>query len=185
MHTLITHARRGISDPGTEIARDTWDMVLFGHRGNLSFTAITQPWLRETAKIWALADLPRRRGRHGGDKTRHYLSSLAFLSASLRQRADHGEDPATLGRQDIELFLNRLGYLHAAGVLRLHPDRPAVGLHHGNRGVAMADQRPAADHHKQHAAQSAGDHCQPACGRIHALAVAGDAVGWTGDTEIV
>lgn len=115
VHTLITHARRGVSEPGTEIAKDIWDMTLFGHRGNLSFTAITQPWLRETAKIWALADLPRRRGRSGGDKTRHYLSSLAFLSGSLRQRADHGEDPAALGRPDMELFLNRLGYLYAAG----------------------------------------------------------------------
>ena len=46
VHTLITHARRGLSDPGTEIAKDIWDMTLFGHRGNLSFTAITQPWLR-------------------------------------------------------------------------------------------------------------------------------------------
>ena len=90
-------------------------MALFGHHGNLSFTAITQPWLRQTAKIWALADLPRRRGRSGGDKTRHYLSSLALLSASLRQRADRGEDPAALGRTDIELFLNRLGYLYAGG----------------------------------------------------------------------
>ncbi len=115
VHTLITHARRGVSDPGTEIAKDTWDMTLFGHRGNLSFTAITQPWLRETAKTWALADLPRRRGRSGADETRHYLSSLAFLSGSLRQRADHGEDPAALGRPDMELFLNRLGYLYAAG----------------------------------------------------------------------
>ena len=115
VHTLITHARRGISDPGTEIAKDTWDMALFGHRGNLSFTAITQPWLRETAKIWALADLPRRRGHSGGDKTRHYLSSLALLSGSLRQRADRGEDPSVLGRTDIEVFLNRLGYLHTAG----------------------------------------------------------------------
>src|SRR6266571_3113515 len=115
VHTLITHARRGISDPGSEIGKDIWDMALFGHRGNLSFTAITQPWLRETAKIWALADLPRRRGRSGGDKTRHYLSSVALLSASLRQRADHGEDPAALGRTDVEVFLNRLGYLHAGG----------------------------------------------------------------------
>ena len=90
-------------------------MSLFGHRGNLSFTGITQPWLRETARIWALADLPRRRGRSGGDKTRHYLSSLALLSASLRQRADRGDDPAALRRQDIEEFLNRLGYLHSAG----------------------------------------------------------------------
>ena len=115
MHTLITHARRGVSDPETETAKDIWDMTLFGHRGNLSFTTITQPWLRETAKIWALADLPRRRGRSGGDKTRHYLSSLALLSDSLRQRADRGEDPAALGRRDIEAVPRPPRLPHAAG----------------------------------------------------------------------
>ena len=94
VHTLITHARRGVSDPGTEIAKDIWDMTLFGHRGNLSFTAITQPWLRETAKIWALADLPAAAQRRG--HTGHHPSSMAFLLGSLRQRADHGEDPAAL-----------------------------------------------------------------------------------------
>jgi integrase len=114
VNTLITHARRGMSGPETETAKDIWDMALFGHRGRLSFTAITQPWLRQTAKIWAAADLPRR-GRSGGDKTRHYISSLALLSGSLRQRPDRGEDPAALGRADIEAFLARLGYLHAAG----------------------------------------------------------------------
>ena len=115
VNTLITHARRGMSGPETETAEDTWDMALFGHRGRLSFTAITQPWLRQTAKIWAAADLPRRRGRSGGDKTRHYISSLALLSQSLRQRPDRGEDPAALGRADIEAFLARLCYLHASG----------------------------------------------------------------------
>ena len=77
--------------------------------------AITQPWLRETAKIWAAADLPRRRGRSGGDKTRHYIASLALLSQSLRQRPDRGEDPAALGRADIEAFLARLAWQHSAG----------------------------------------------------------------------
>jgi integrase len=115
VNTLIMHARRGMSGPETETAKDIWDMALFGHRGRLSFTAITQPWLRHTAKIWAAADLPRRRGRSGGDKTRHYISSLALLSQSLRQRPDRGEDPAALGRADIEAFLARLGYLHATG----------------------------------------------------------------------
>jgi len=114
VNTMITHVRRGMSGPQAEIAKDTWDMALFGQRGRLSFTAITQPWLRQAAKIWALADLPRRRGRSGGDKTRHYLSSLALLSDSLRQRPDHGDGPAVLGRQDIEMFLGRLGYLHSA-----------------------------------------------------------------------
>ena len=117
VNTLITHARRGTSGPETETARDIWDMALFGHRGRLPFTAISQPWLRQTAKVWAAADLPRRRGRSGGDKTRHYISSLALLSQSLRQRPDHGEDPAALGRADIEAFLGRLGWLHAAGTI--------------------------------------------------------------------
>ena len=117
VNTLVAHARRGMSDAGTEITKDTWDMALFGHQGRLSFTAITQPWLRQTAKIWAAADLPRRRGRSGGDKTRHYISSLALLSGSLRQRSDRGEDPAALGRADIEAFLGRLGWLHATGAI--------------------------------------------------------------------
>ncbi len=30
--TLITHARRGMSGPETETAKDIWDMALFGHR---------------------------------------------------------------------------------------------------------------------------------------------------------
>lgn len=115
VHTLILHADRGVSGADTEIVKDTWDMVLFGHRGRLSFTAISQPWLRQTAKTWAATDLPGRRGRSGGDKTRHYLSSVALLSDSLRQRPDHGQDPTTLGRADIHAFLARLGWLHSTG----------------------------------------------------------------------
>ena len=115
VHTLVAHARRGASGPETETAKDTWDMTLFGHSGRLSFTAITQPWLRETAKVWAAADLPRRRGRSGGDKTRHYIASIALLSQSLRQRPDRGGDPAALGRADIEAFLARLAWQHSAG----------------------------------------------------------------------
>ena len=115
VHTLVTHARRGASGPETETAKGTWDMALFGHSGRLSFTAITQQWLRETAKIWAAADLPRRRGRSGGDKTRHYIASIALLSQSLRQRPDRGDDPAALGRADIEAFLARLAWQHSAG----------------------------------------------------------------------
>jgi integrase len=117
VHTLVTHVRRGASGPLAETAKDTWDMALFGHRGWLSFAAISQPWLRQTAKLWAAADLPRRRGRSGGDKTRHYIGSLTLLSESLRQRPDRGQDPAMLARVDIEAFLARLGYLHAAGTI--------------------------------------------------------------------
>ena len=111
--TMVTYVRRGLSGPDTEIVKDTWDMTLFGHRGVLSFTRIHQPWLRQAAKTWALSDLPRRRGRAGQDKTRHHLSSLALLSDSLHHRPDHGDDPAVLGRADIEVFLNRLAYLQS------------------------------------------------------------------------
>ena len=113
VNTMITHVRRGLSSPDTEIVKDIWDMTLFGHRGYLSFTGISQPWLREAAKIWALSDLPRRRGRSGQDKTRHHLSSLALLSESLRQRDDHGDDPSVLDRSDIDMFVNRLAYLES------------------------------------------------------------------------
>jgi integrase len=113
VNTMITYVRRGLSTPDTEIVKDIWDMTLFGHQGNLSFTGITQPWLREAAKIWALSDLPRRRGRSGQDKTRHYLSSLKLLSESLCHRNDHGNDPSVLGRADIDMFVNRLAYLES------------------------------------------------------------------------
>ena len=113
INSLIKHARRGLLHPETEIGKDEWDMTVFGHRGNMSFAGITQDWLRATAKAWASHDLPRRRGTYGGDKTRHHITSLALLSQSLRRRPDLGEDPAVLGRPDIEAFLARLAYLEA------------------------------------------------------------------------
>jgi hypothetical protein len=43
---------------------------------------------------------------------------VARLSSTLRaSRADHGEDPAALGRADIEAFLHRLAFLAADGQL--------------------------------------------------------------------
>jgi integrase len=113
INSLIKHVRRALLDPQTEISKDEWDMTVFGHRGNLSFAPITQDWLRAAAKAWASHDLPRRRGTYGGDKTRHHLTSLALLSESLRSRPDQGENPAVLGRADIEAFLARLAYLQS------------------------------------------------------------------------
>lgn len=86
----------------------------------MSFTAISQPWLRDIAKRWALDDLPKRRIRSGrrasaGLAVRHCIGCLARLSQSLRMRPDHGQDPAALSRSDIEAFLNRLAYLAATG----------------------------------------------------------------------
>jgi len=115
VNSLIKHGRRGVLSPETEIAKDQWDMAVFGHRGNMSFATISQDWLRASAKLWASHDLPRRRGTYGGDKTRHHITSLALLSESLRSRPDQGTDPALLGRADIEAFLARLAYLETTG----------------------------------------------------------------------
>jgi integrase len=106
------HAARALLAPETETRKDVWDLAVFGLPGRLTFTAIRQPWLRETARRWAAYDLPRRRGKIAADPVRHYLTSLAALSQSLHgARADHGDDPALLGRCDIESFRHRLTFL--------------------------------------------------------------------------
>ena len=76
------HLRRAAATTETEKAEDVWDLALFGHGGRMSFTAITQDWLRETAKRWVLEELPRRRGRRVGDTVQAYVNSVARLSES-------------------------------------------------------------------------------------------------------
>jgi len=119
-HCLIGHARRALSTPETEVTQDEWDLTVFGHNGTLSFTGISQTWLREAAKRWAADDLPKRRVRPGrrtsaGLAVRHHIGCLVRLSESLRMREDRGEYPAVLGRADMEAFLHRLAYLESAG----------------------------------------------------------------------
>jgi integrase len=118
--SLATHARRALATPESEVAREVWDLAVFGHYGSVSFEGITQRWLKEAVKAWAADDLPRRRirpGRRtsGGLAVRHYVNCVAMLSQFLRLRADAGASPSALGRADMEAFLNRLGYLVSAG----------------------------------------------------------------------
>ena len=114
--SLARHAGRAFLAPETETRKDVWDLAAFGLPGRLDFTPIRQRWLRETARRWAADDLPRRRGKVAAAPVRHYLTSLAMLSDSLHgARADHGEDPAMLGRADIESFTHRLAFLTARG----------------------------------------------------------------------
>jgi integrase len=113
---LVRHVRRALTDPGRERAGDSWDLALFGHRGQLSFTGIGQPWLAQAAKVWAGEELPRHRGG-GANNVRERINALARLSESLRVRDDHGQAPERLGRPDIEAFLNRLAYLESAGTI--------------------------------------------------------------------
>ena len=113
---MVRDARRALIDPGQERAGDDWDLAVFGHRGRLSFTGISQPWLARAAKAWAGEELPRHRGA-GVSKVRDKVNALTRLSESLRARDDHGLTPNRLGRKDIEAFLNRLAYLESTGTI--------------------------------------------------------------------
>ena len=113
LRALARDARRAVADPGTEQDRDTWDLAVFGHRGGLDFTGITQPWLSAAAKRWAADHLPRHRGT-GATRVQAKLSNAAPAVGHLNGRPDRG-DPAALSRGDVEAFLNRVAYLETAG----------------------------------------------------------------------
>jgi integrase len=113
---LTQHVQRALTDPASEAAKDTWDLAVFGHRGNLSFAGISQPWLVESAKRWAAERLPRHR-RGGAARVRNKINGLRLLSESLNRRPDRGFIPSALGRNDIEGFLNRLAYLESTGAI--------------------------------------------------------------------
>jgi integrase len=109
-----TAVKRAFSSPELERRKDKWDMAIFGHRGTLDFTEITQPWLRQAAKDWASEDVPKRRGDGVTSTVQTLVRSLGMLSASLRlQRDDQGMDPTILGRADLVAFLNRLAHLQS------------------------------------------------------------------------
>ena len=117
--SFLLHLRRASATTETEKDKDSWDLALFGRGGRMSFTAISQGWLRETAKRWVLEELPRRRGRRVGGTVQAYVNSIARLSESLRARPDGGQIPAELGRVDIENFLNRLAFQQSGGQISL------------------------------------------------------------------
>jgi integrase len=162
LRCFVRHLGRAFLDPETERVKDVWDLTAFGLRGHLTFTTISQGWLREAAKRWAADDLPRRRGKDPAGPVRGYLVGLAALSESLRAtRPDRGEHPGVLGRDDIETFLRRMAFLaaeervsvdartricrevrHLLGRFRAlgltRPDGPAVGLG-GDFALAAGD----------------------------------------------
>jgi integrase len=117
LNSLRRYVRGGLGDTRAECAKDVWDLSAFGaSRGKLSFTAISQDWLREAAKRWAADDLPRHRGARPHARVQRIISSAGRLSAHLRvTRGDRGDHPGALGRADIESFLRRLAYLESAG----------------------------------------------------------------------
>ena len=112
--------RMALADPVTEQQKDLWNMQVFGIRGNLDFTVITQQWLRQITKVWILDELPTRRGANINAPLRDHLHSIAALSTILRStRDDQGNDPARLARGDIVTLLNRLAHQERQGDLSL------------------------------------------------------------------
>ena len=57
-HGLAGHARRALITPEREVLGDVWDLTVFGQSGTVSFTAITQPWLREVGSVGPLMICP-------------------------------------------------------------------------------------------------------------------------------
>ena len=113
--SLAAYSRRALLDPETERHKDTWDLAAFGHGGQADFTAISQPWLRQCARDYAVDDLARRRGRNTGGRLRERIALIALLSASLRTRVDRGKDVTAVGRPDIDAFLRRRAMAESAG----------------------------------------------------------------------
>jgi integrase len=113
---LLRYVTRLTVTPESQRRQDRWDLVPFGYPGGIRFTGISQPWLREGAKAWALDNLPRRRGPGIAGSVQSNLDGIARLSESLRlQRPDHGDDLRALSREDITAFCNRLAYLQSRG----------------------------------------------------------------------
>jgi integrase len=115
LQSLATYARHALLDPETETAKDIWELAAFGFTGRLTFTKISQPWLRTAVKRWAAHELPQRRGRNASGSIQGHINAMVRLSTSLRlARPDRGEVPAALGRSDVESFLHRLTHLQSA-----------------------------------------------------------------------
>ena len=123
---MIAAVRRARVTPESEYAKDRWDMAALGMTGYVDFGGISQPWLRETAKRWVRHAAPQRRGERAGNNLRSQVLYLDLLSQSLRARADRGNDPAGLGRADIEFFLARAARKEHLGEISAHKRRQVI-----------------------------------------------------------
>lgn len=139
LRSLCLGVRRTMATPETERLADIWDLTVFGLRGNLDFTGISQHWLRETVKRWVEHDLPLHRGRQASNTARSVLAAVKELSEVLRvARDDHGEHPSKLGRGDIMTVTNRLAFKERTG--KITPYTRVVLSRHLRR--FLADIRP-------------------------------------------
>jgi hypothetical protein len=81
--SLARYARAAAGDTTAETAKDVWDLAVFGSAGTLTFTGLSQPWLRQSVKRWAADELPRHRGQRPHARIRHIIGAVARLSAHL------------------------------------------------------------------------------------------------------
>ena len=103
LQVAIRAARRLVTSPEQERLKDVWDLGVFGisDKQILDFTHLHQRWLRDAAKGYVIERLATRKTR-----TAHRdLQWLGYLSDYLRARADGGERPAALTREDMTGFL--------------------------------------------------------------------------------
>lgn len=126
-----TPVQRATTSPDEERRKDVWDLAVFGLSRRLGFTAISQAWLRETAKRWAAEEPPQHRGRQAAKVPRDVVGVAGQLSVCLREtRPDHGEDPAALSLRD-KSSPSPTGWLITSGPARSVPTcgcRPAATL---------------------------------------------------------
>lgn len=121
LEAFIKSACRLEMTPETERHKDEWDLFVFGHKGTVAFSGISQAWLREAVKRWAFDDLPRRRGNAAPSVVRQRINAIARLSESMRlQRPDNGDVIGAVGREDIVAFCNRLAFMASQGQISQH-----------------------------------------------------------------
>ena len=104
---LRAPVERLLADPEGELERDVWRLgMLRADAGGqtVDYTAITQPWLRELVKQWNR----QRLVSHSVGLLRLDAQVAIELSKVLGLRADGGEVPSSLGRQDVVDFVVHL-----------------------------------------------------------------------------
>ena len=95
------------------------------YRGAGATQAITQPWLKASAKTWA-AEAP---STMTAGPVRAVIGAVGLLSEHLVRRSDGGIDPADLSHRDVQDFLARP---RAPGAGRQSVGAPAGSQHqHG------------------------------------------------------
>ena len=87
---MARHVRRALADPGSEQAKDIWDLAIFGHPGGCRSPASPSRGCARPPRAGPLRNCPATAAR-GAAKVQAKVNALARLSESLRARADRGD----------------------------------------------------------------------------------------------